>query len=102
MSVTTALFLLLIVGSFVAMFSMQRGNASAHGGVGGCCGGHGSHDHQNEQAPDDGDAAAWPAWHQPQGICSSGCARGTPPRLLIEDPGSRASPALSAARPGSG
>lgn len=55
MSVTSVLFPLLIVGSFVAMFSMHRSNASAPGGMGGCCGGHGSHDHQNEQAPGDGD-----------------------------------------------
>ena len=57
MSTGTLIFLLLIVGAPLAMFSMHRGG-HAHGGTagggGGCCGGGGGHDHsdrQDEQTP---------------------------------------------------
>ena len=42
MSAGNLIFLFLIVGGFIAMFSMHRGGGHAHGGMGGC-GGHGSH-----------------------------------------------------------
>ena len=47
MNAGNLIFLLLIVGSFVAMFSMHRGGGHAHGGMGGggCGGGHGDHSH---------------------------------------------------------
>ena len=43
MSVGSLIFLLLIVGSFLAMFSMHRGGGHSHGGCGGGHGGHGGH-----------------------------------------------------------
>lgn len=53
MSAGSLIFLLLIFGSFVAMFSMHRGGGHAHGGMGGG-GGHGGHGgHDEEQNADE-------------------------------------------------
>lgn len=49
MSVGSLIFLLLIVGSFVAMFSMHRGGGHSHGGLAGGHGGHGGHGNEDEQ-----------------------------------------------------
>ena len=49
MSAGNLIFFLLIVGGFVAMFSMHRGGQA--GGMGGCCGGHSHGTNQdNEQS----------------------------------------------------
>ena len=65
MSVGTLIFLLLIVGSFVAMFSMHRGGGHAHGGMGGCGGGHG-HSHGGGNA-DEEEPASSHTGHQEHG-----------------------------------
>lgn len=57
MNAGSVIFGLLIVGSFMVMFSMHRrgahahGDSSAHGSMGGgCCGGHGHGNGHNEHA----------------------------------------------------
>ena len=59
MNTGTLIFLLLIVGAPLAMFSMHRGGhahgGTAGGGGGGCCGGGGHNhggSHEEEQTPD--------------------------------------------------
>lgn len=55
MSTGSLIFLLLIVGSFAAMFAMHRGG-HAGSAMGGCCGGgghgHGDDDHEHDHRPE--------------------------------------------------
>lgn len=53
MSFGSLIFLLLIVGSFLAMFSMHRGGGHSHGGLGGGCGGHSGHDGHGGRSDED-------------------------------------------------
>jgi hypothetical protein len=63
MNAGNLIFLLLIVGGPLAMFSMHRGGhahgGTAGGGGGGCCGGGGGHNHggghEEEQTPNQSD-----------------------------------------------